>query len=128
MDEVYFHHERLDVYRVAIEIVSWVSDLLDGPLAKCKIKAAKDLDRASTSIPLNIAEGNGKRSTKDRCRFLDISHGSALECGACLDVLVARRKLTRDQIRPGKQLLKREVEMLFKMIQSLSHPPETAIP
>ncbi|PWT85235.1 MAG: hypothetical protein C5B58_03420 [Acidobacteria bacterium] len=37
------------------------------------------LDRASNSIALNIAEGNGKFSSKDRCRFFDIAHGSALE-------------------------------------------------
>ncbi|MHC4917139.1 MAG: four helix bundle protein [Planctomycetota bacterium] len=35
--------------------------------------------RASQSIPLNIAEGNGKRSKTDRNRYLDTSRGSALE-------------------------------------------------
>ena len=37
------------------------------------------LDLASSSIPLNIAEGNGNYTPKDRCRFLDIAHGSALQ-------------------------------------------------
>lgn len=37
-----------------------------------RIGDVKDqLDRASTSIPLNIAEGNGKYTPKDRCRFFD---------------------------------------------------------
>ncbi len=47
-------------------------------------------------IANNIAEGNGKRSLPDRCRYLDIARGSALECAACLDGLVARRKLSAD--------------------------------
>ena len=42
-------------------------------------------------IPLNIAEGNGKFSTIDRARFLEIARGSALECAACLDVLAVRK-------------------------------------
>ena len=114
-----FDHEKLDVYRVAIEFVCWAGDLLDGPLTKCRLSAVGQLDRASTSIPLNIAEGNGKRSTKDRCRYLDTSRGSALECAAALDVLVARRVLAQAQVRAGKALLKRIVEMLTQLTFSL---------
>ncbi|MCI0681780.1 MAG: four helix bundle protein [Gemmataceae bacterium] len=75
------------------------------------------MDRASTSVPLNIAEGNGKYAPKDRCRFFDVAHGSSLECAACLDVLVAKGKLTLDQIRPGKERLQRIVRMLMGLIK-----------
>ena len=78
------------------------------------------LDRASTSIALNIAEGNGKFAPKDRCRFFDIAHGSALECAAGLDILVAKRKLTIEQIRPGKQLLQRIVRRLMGLLKQQS--------
>ena len=60
------------------------------------------LDRASTSIPLNIAEGNGKFTGDDRCRFFDMARGSALESAAALDVLVAKGCCAGDEIRPGK--------------------------
>src|SRR5581483_2918524 len=104
-EESWFDHERLEVYREAIAFVAWMSGVLEGLL---RIGEVRDqLDRASTSIPLNIAEGNGKYSPKDRCRFFDIAHGSALECAAALDVLVAKAKLTREQIRPGKERLQR---------------------
>ena len=78
------------------------------------------LDRAATSIALNIAEGNGKYALKDRCRFFDIAHGSSLECAAGLDVLVAKSKLTTEQIRPGKERLQRIVQMLMGLIKSNS--------
>lgn len=115
-----FDHEKLDVYRTSIDFVGWVGDLLDGPLADCRHSAIGQLDRASTSVPLNIAEGNGKRSSRDRCRYLDIARGSAFESAAALDVLIARRALTSAGVRPGKELLKRVVEMLSKLTSTLS--------
>jgi four helix bundle protein len=76
------------------------------------------LDRAATSIPLNIAEGNGKYTAPDRCRFFDIARGSALECAACLDVLVAKKKLA--EAEAGKEILARIVSMLVGLIRSTS--------
>src|SRR5215467_10735919 len=69
--KIYFDHEKLDVYRESIAFCRWVGELLGQISAKT---AAKDqLDRASTSLPLNIAEGNGKFSKVDRSRFLKIA-------------------------------------------------------
>jgi four helix bundle protein len=113
--EYWFDHEKLEVYREAIAFVGWVSALLE---ATVRVGDVKDqLDRASTSIPLNIAEGNGKYAPKDRCRFFDIAHGSALECAAGLDILVAKGKLTTEQIRPGKESLQKIVRMLMGLIK-----------
>ena len=113
--EAWFAHEKLDVYRDAIAFVAWVSELLEGT---ARLDDVKDqLDRASTSVPLNIAEGNGKYSVKDRCRFFDTALGSTLECAAGLDVLVAKGKLTTDQIRPGKERLQRIVRLLMGLIK-----------
>jgi four helix bundle protein len=113
--ECWFDHEKLEVYREAIAFVGWLSALLEETV---RIGEVKDqLDRASVSIPLNIAEGNGKYAPKDRCRFFDIAHGSTLECAAGLDILVAKAKLTPDQIRPGKERLQKIVRMLMGLIK-----------
>ena len=94
--KTYFDHEKLDVYQEAIAFCGWVGEFIAATSAKA---AAKDqLDRASTSIPLNIAEGNGKFSAKDRARFLEIARGSALECAACLDVLLVRKLASKEQV------------------------------
>lgn len=54
-----FDHERLKVYQEALRFVVWVSPIIEELPGKL---AAKDqLDRASTSVVLNLAEGNGKR-------------------------------------------------------------------
>ena len=113
--EHWFDHEKLEVYRDAIAFVAWLSAVLEGAVRVGDVK--DQLDRASTSIPLNIAEGNGKYTPKDRCRFFDIAHGSALECAAGLDLLVAKTKLTPEQIRPGKERLQKIVRMLMGLIK-----------
>jgi four helix bundle protein len=70
--KIYFDHEKLDVYQESIVFCSWVGEFLTAISAKA---AAKDqLDRASTSIPLNIAEGNGKFSAKESPYFSDHDH------------------------------------------------------
>lgn len=113
--ECWFDHEKLEAYREAIAFIAWLSALLDGTVRVGDVK--DQLDRASTSVPLNIAEGNGKYAPKDRCRFFDVAHGSALECAAGLDVLVAKAKLTTEQIRPGKESLQKIVRMLMGLIK-----------
>jgi four helix bundle protein len=113
--ESWFDHEKLEVYREAVAFIAWLSGALEGSLRLGDVK--DQLDRASTSIPLNIAEGNGKYTSKDRYRFFDTAHGSALECAAGLDVLVAKAKLAADEIRPGKERLQRIVRMLVGLIK-----------
>ena len=57
-NEAWFDHEKLEVYREAIKFVAWLSEVLEGAVRVGEVK--EQLDRASTSIPLNNAEGNGK--------------------------------------------------------------------
>jgi four helix bundle protein len=116
--EKVFDHEKLKVYGLSLDFVEWVGNILP-TIDKC-INACDHLDRASTSIPLNIAEGNGKYSSKDRCRFFDIARGSALESSACLDVLVKRKKIDIDDIEKGKVMLIEIVSMLVGLIKSNS--------
>jgi four helix bundle protein len=111
-----FDHEKLKVYQDSIAFVAWADQVLESIPKHLAVHG--QLDRASTSIPLNIAEGNGKFTAPDRCRFLDIARGSALECAACLDVLVAKKRLA--EAGPGKQMLVEIVSMLVGLIRSIS--------
>jgi four helix bundle protein len=111
-----FDHERLTVYQAAIHFIVWAGPVIDA-LPK-RMAVSDQLDRASTSIPLNIAEGNGKYTAPDRCRFFDNARGSALECAACLDVLAAKGLVGVEAISDGKTLLHEIVSMLFGLIRS----------
>src|SRR5579859_5917685 len=112
-----FDHEKLHVYQASLKFVTWASELISKIEAKAAVK--DQLDRASTSIPLNIAEGNGKFAIRDRCRFLDFARGSALECAACLDVFVAKKLVDETVIIEGKAAMFEIVSMLMGLIKSL---------
>lgn len=112
-----FHHEKLTVYQRALEFASWSQHLIESVSKKTSTR--DQLERSGDSIALNIAEGNGKFSQKDRARFFQIAHGSALESAACLDLLVARRCCAEEAIEKGKAILEEIVKMLFKMLDQL---------
>ena len=115
-----FDHEKLEVYQLELKFLTWVSGLLD-ELREKKNPGLRDvidqLDRASLSTLLNTAEGNGKRSTKQRARYFDDARGSATESAACLDAMVAKRATTCERVDPGKKKLLRIVSMLSKLVE-----------
>jgi four helix bundle protein len=117
--EPLFDHEKLDVYCVELQFTGWTADLLNelsGSSAQHRRELIDQLDRASLSMLLNTAEGNGKRHGRQRAKFFDDARGSAFECAACLDASVARRVVSADRTRPGKEMLSRVVAMLTRLI------------
>ena len=71
------------------------------------------IDRASESIVLNIAEGCGKkRGSRDRAKYYRIASASAAECAAAWDLLNIRCNAITASARSGKQLCIRIAMML----------------
>jgi len=117
----YFDHEKLDVYQLELRFVTWVTVLLANikqrPTQARITEVLDQLDRASLSALLNTAEGNGRRQRRTRAKFFDDARGSATECAACLDGLVAKGVCSAGEIDEGKQLLLRITSMLTKLIE-----------
>ncbi len=116
-----FDHEKLRAYQEALHFAAWAGPMIES--LPGKLAARDQLDRASTSAVLNIAEGNGKRSHADRCRYLDIARGSAVECAACLDVLVARAFVPADKAAQGKEILLAVVSLVAGLLARFSPAP-----
>ncbi len=114
-----FGHEKLVVYQASLQYVAYVYDLA-GRLQGHHRHARDQLLRASQSIPLNIAEGNGKTSPADRRRYFEIARGSALECAVVQDVLQVGNAISVVENQQSKQLLNRIVAMLTKLCQAQS--------
>ena len=99
-------HEGLDVYQRSVEFLA-VAVRVGARLGRGHADLRDQLRRASTSIPLNIAEASGKTSSADRARFHAIARGSALECGAILDVLSVLGAAKAGDVLEAKALLTR---------------------
>ena len=107
------YHEKLDVYQLCIQFTA-SSVVISESLPKGNASLADQLRRAAMSIPLNIAEGVGKTSPADQARFHAIARGSAMECGAILDVVRVLHG-SAESLDRAKELLVRIVAMLTKM-------------
>lgn len=108
------HHEDLDAYQAAIEFLALAAELIN-QYPRGYSSMIEQLKKASLSIPLNIAEGYGKGTANDRCRYYDIARGSAHECGAVMDASNVLEIIDGQHYLKGKTLLHRIVSMLVKM-------------
>lgn len=109
-----FDHERLDVYQRALEVLDLCDEIVEQmPPKRAHLK--DQLDRAATSIVLNIAEGAGELSFDEKCRFYRMARRSATETAAILHIVLRRRHGPEDKIEAARELLDRVVAMLVRM-------------
>ena len=113
-----FDHEKLRVYQEALAFASWAKVILERTKKSSPLHG--QLDRAKTSILLNIAEGNERFTSPDRCHFFDTARGSVLECAARLDLLAVKDVIDQKELADGKAMLERIVSMLIGLIRSNS--------
>jgi four helix bundle protein len=110
-----FGFQRLDAYQAATKFLAEAIRLAS-KVPRGQGDLVDQLRRAALSTPLNIAEGSGKFS-RDARRYYTIARGSALECAAILDALVALGLFTDDDLEQGRSFLERLVSMLTGLIR-----------
>ena len=67
-------------YQIAVEFYRLATAV------QLPVHLKNQLDRAASSISLNLAEGAGRFTTKDKKRFYRIAFASLRECQAILDI------------------------------------------
>lgn len=112
-----FDHEKLDVYKLALEFVARADAIVDS-LPRGRGYLGDQLQRAALSVVLNIAEGAGKYSPADKAAFYARARGSVTESAAVLDVCVTLKLVTQAIVDENKQLLERLSQMLTKLIKA----------
>ncbi|MFO0745002.1 MAG: four helix bundle protein [Myxococcota bacterium] len=78
---MYFEHEKLDVYPLAVKVARWAA----GVGARRSLK--DQVVRAAESVVLNIAEGAALPPGDAKRNHFRIALGSAAEVAAAIDLL-----------------------------------------
>jgi four helix bundle protein len=110
-------HEKLDVYKAGIEFVGLANQIVES-MPRGRSYLAEQLQRAATSIPLNIAEGAGEFSRGDKARFYRIARRSATECAAILDVCRQLELIDTALLDNGRGKIVQIVSMLIRLVRS----------
>lgn len=107
--------EKLEVYQKAVEFGKEIIHIHKRNDKKGYYGLIDQALRASSSISLNIAEGNGRWTAAERKRYFFIARGSCLECLPILDLFLEAEIINSQQ----KEALYCQLETIFKMLNGL---------
>ena len=107
------HHRKTEIYRQTLELLR-LCRLTVESLPPGYAFLSDQLRRASSSILLNFAEGNGKSTPKERRRFFRIAKASAYEVAAIFDTAQSFAPIKKTQTQNGADLCDHIAAMLSK--------------
>ena len=110
-----FLFETLNVYQMALEFHLKIVDLCQSDSFRGYSHLTDQFKRASLSISLNIAEGNGRFHKKDRKNFYYIARGSTFECIPLISLCEKSKRISHQEA----ELLKADVEEISRMLSGL---------
>ena len=83
----------LFVWNASVDLAVSVLEYTEELIARRRYGLSRQLETSSVSVPSNIAEGTGRRSLRERRRFLDIARGSLYELETQLEICRRRNLL-----------------------------------
>jgi four helix bundle protein len=119
MSDIRSHHD-LKVWQLGMDLAESVYAVTKSFPREEIYGLTSQLRRAASSIPANIAEGNGRDSTKEYLRHLSIAVGSLCEVETFLQLSMRLNYGDAEHIRQIIDLLSEEGRMLRGLQKSLS--------
>jgi four helix bundle protein len=107
--------EKVDCYRLAVEFAAVAATLV--PRGHSSLR--DQLERASTSVALNLSEGWGRWRARGKAQFYAIARGSLLESSAVIDLLRARGLAGEAECARARALCARVGQMLNGLIRAM---------
>jgi four helix bundle protein len=100
-----FAHERLEAYQCSLKVVAWFHALPGG--AELSTRWFRQLDKAATSVVLNIAEGNGRRMEADHRRFVELAESSVMKVNTYIQLSQRTGEMSLEPAQRGLALVDR---------------------
>lgn len=100
-----FYFRKLEVYQNSKSTVRYITSLLTKYPADERFALCNQIRRAVTSIPINIAEGFGRFSSKEKARFIEIAYGSLTEVICELELSLEQEYITVEEFNMAEQQL-----------------------
>lgn len=119
MEEFKFDFENLKVYQNSLDFIDEIFVIYKKLSVEYKHSIGNNLVRAGLSVANNIAEGNGKKSTKEKKRYFDTSSDSARECVSVFNVLKRQKLIDGENYTKLRQEAREITSMLRGLIDSL---------
>jgi four helix bundle protein len=116
-------YRDLQVWQKSIDLVEQTYKLTKHFPADERFGLTSQANRASASIPANIAEGYGRHHRGDYLRFLSFARGSIAELETHMIVAVRLGFATKDQTAPCWRLAQEVGKMLAGLVTSLDPRP-----
>lgn len=125
MDKYLFPFEKLDVWKMAVDLAEYILDLLEKLPQNKHIRIIGQIESAAVSVPQNIAEGKGRQYKKEFIQFLHISQGSVYEVVTLNEIFRRRRLLSEEEameIRNRCEQIDRKLNGLINSLRGKRRP------
>lgn len=120
VEESRFGYEDLDVWQKAIDWASEIVSVSAGlETERRHFRLIEQLESASSSVAMNIAEGKGRYSQKEFVQFLYIARGSLYETLTLLEIFVKQNWITRDKFTELKEGARQIAKILNALVNSI---------
>ena len=125
MEKYLFPFEKLDVWKMAVDLAEYILDLLEKLPQNKHIRIIGQIESAAVSVPQNIAEGKGRQYKKEFIQFLHISQGSIYEVVTLNEIFRRRRLLSEEEameIRNRCEQIDRKLNGLINSLRGKRRP------
>ena len=109
-------HTDLQVYKESMLLVKDIYDLTRSFPKDEQWALTSQMKRAVISIPSNLAEGSGRRSSKELSHFLNISLGSLSELETQIEIAILLKFIVEPEVL---EPLKARIQAIKRMLVAL---------
>jgi four helix bundle protein len=125
MHQYIFPFEKLDVWKMAVDLAEYILNLLEKLPQNKHIRLIGQIESAAVSVPQNIAEGKGRQYKKEFIQFLHIGQGSVYEVVTLNEIFRRRRLFSEEEgmeIRNRCEQVDRKLNGLINSLHGKRRP------